>query len=355
MNRELHAAGLYDIEFLRNVVLTNLVNNMPIAGDLRGAELLPNVSVPTRKVEWERVLGGRNIAPIVAHDAASPLTQAAGVERLSAEAVDVRQKFFLDEDTLLFLRQPGERESRAGRNIVTRQLAQLRGNVESRIEKMRWDALLNGKVNESQTVDGETLVAFIDFKVPASQRVNASTSGWGGAWTTPGTADPKLTFNKAKKTVREATGRTVKFAYMNSNTHETLDAVSGLHTDFRNQESAPTDLVKAPHVTDIIKNVRIVDYDEGYYGMTDVNATGTFNYYLSNNYALFTVGASDRGEPMGDVAVSPARLADGSVVDGLYAEAWSMADPTRDYIRVGQNSTPRIFHPDWNIRVDISQ
>lgn len=347
-------AGLYDIDFLRNVVLTNLVNNMPVQGELRGSELLPNVSVPTRKVEWERVLGGRNIAPIVAHDAASPLTKAAGIERLSAETVDIRQKFFIDEDTKLFLRQPGERESRRGRQIITDQMAALRGNVESRVEKMRWDALLNGRVNETQSVDGETIVAFVDFKIPATQRTSGTATGWGGAWTTPGTADPKLTFNKAKKTVREATGRTVRFAYMNSNTHEVLDAVSGLHTDFRAQESAPTDLVKAPHVTDIVKNVRIIDYDEGYYGMTDVNATGTFNYYLTDNYVLFTVGASDRGEKMGDVAVSPAELADGSVVDGLYAEAWQQADPTRGYIRVGQNCVPRIFHGDWNIRVDIA-
>jgi hypothetical protein len=58
---------------------------------------------------------------------------------------------------------------------------------------------------------------------------------------------------------------------------------------------------------------------------------------------------------MGDVAISPARLADGSVVDGMYAEAWTLPDPTRDYIRVGKNGVPRLFHPDWNLVVDISQ
>lgn len=350
---ELRAAGLYDIDFLQNVVLTRLINNMPVQGGLRGNELLPNVSVPTRKVEWDAVFGGRNIAPIVAHDAASPLTKAAGSERLSAELVDIRQKFFIDEDTLLFLRADGERESAlaaAGRNKITRQLASMRGNVESRVEKMRWDALISGKVNETQTVDGESLVAFIDFRVPSTQRVNTTN----GAWTTPGTADPKGDFKVAKKTVREATGRTVKFAYMNTNTHDTLDAVSGLHTDFRSQESAPQDLVKSEHITDIIHNVRILDYDEGYYGMTDVNATGTFTYYVPDNKVVFTVGANDRGEPMGDVAVGPSRLADGSIVDGLYAESWILADPTREYIRVGMPAVPRIFHPDWNICMTVN-
>lgn len=341
-------AGLYDIEFLQNVVLTDLINNMPVEGEFRGAELLPSRNVPTRKVEWEVVYGGRNIAPIVARDAATPLVQAPGADRKSAELVSIREKFLLDEDTLLFLRQLGERESRAGRNIVSQQLNRMRGDVESRVEKMRWDAVVSGSVNETQTVDGESLVAHIDFGVPSTQFINTT----GGAWTTPGTASPKTDFNIAKKTVREATGRGVRFAFMNSNTHETLDLVSGLQSDFRGQESAPQDLVKAAHVTDIISNVRIIDYDEGY--KADVNWTGTFKYYLPDNKVVFAVGASDRGEPYGDLAVGPARLADGSTVDGLFAETWTAADPTTDYIRVGLLAVPRIFHPDWTICMTVS-
>ena len=340
--------GLYDIDFLRNVVLTNVVQNAPLQGNLRGGELLPDMMVPTKKVEWERVYGGRNIAPVVAQNAPSPFVKAAGMDRLSAEALNIRERFVLDEDTLLFLRQPGERESRSGRNIVNRQLAQMRGDVMSRKEKMIWDAVISGSISETQTVDNTSLVISVDFGVPATQRVDATDSGYGGAWTTPGTANPKLCFKQSKKTVREATGRTVKFAYMNSNTHDTLDAVSGLHTDWRAQESAPQDLVKSAHITDIIQNVRILDYDEGY--KTDVNWQGTFQYFLPDNKVVYTVGASDNGEPYGDFAIAPSRLLDGSTVDGMYAEAWTSADePVEDYIRVGMRGIPRIFHPDWVI------
>lgn len=340
------ASDYHDIPFLQNVNLTNLVQNMPVQGDLRGSELLPTQTVDTRKVEWEAVLGGRNIAPIVAMDAASPLVNRPGVERHSAEVVDIRQKSFLDEATKLFLRRPGERESRGARLQVTRDLARMRADAESRVEKMRWDALISGSISETLTVDGETLVVSYDFRVPSTQRKTAAI-----LWTSSSTADPRVEFKLATKTVREATGRRVKTAWMNSNTHDTMDKIQILQTDFRYTGPGSQDLVKNEHITDTIKNVRIIDYDEGF--KEDVNWTGTFQYYLPDNKVIFAVGAVDGGEPYGDVATAPSALADGSIVDGMYAETWTLADPTRDYLRVGTTAIPRIFHPDWVIAMTV--
>lgn len=348
------APSLYDVPFLQNVTLTGVVKEIRVDGNLMGNQLLPEVDVFTRKTEWEVEYGARNIAPIVAHDAASPLAQRAGAERKSAELVDIREKFFLDDDTVLFLRQLGERESgrrQAAEGQVTRDLATLKGRIMTRIEKMRWDAVISRRVDETITVDGKTLRYFIDFGIPATQLVNASTAGWGGQWATPGTARPKLTFVKATTTVREATGRRVKFAWMNTNTHNQLDEVSGLHTDWRNQESAPGDLVKAAHLTDVIANVRIIDYDEGYHAGDDPNGTGTFTYFVPDNKVHFTVGATDGGERYGDVAVGPSRLATGAIVQGMFGESWMLPDPTREYVRAGVIAVPRIYHPDWGITV----
>lgn len=333
------ASDYHDIPFLQNVNLTNLVQNMPVQGDLRGNQLLPTVGVDTLRPEWEAVLGGRNIAPIVARDAASPLVNRPGVERHSAECLDIRQKSILDESTKLFLRRPGERESRGARLQVTRDLARMRADTESRLEKMRWDAVLTGKIDETLTVDAETIRVSYDFRVPAGQFVTAGT-----LWTSAATADPRTEFTAATKKVREATGRRVKQAWMNSNTHDTLDKVEVLATDFRYTEGSQ-DLVKNEHVTDVIKNVRIIDYDEGF--KEDINWTGTFKYYLPDNKVAFTVGAIDAGEPYGDLAEAPSALADGSIVDGMFAETWTSPDPTRDYLRVGTVAIPRLYHPDW--------
>lgn len=359
MGKELlgSSPSLYDVPFLQNVVLQGVVEQIKVDGNFRGPEMLPNFDVATRKTEWEVEYGARTIAPIVAHDAASPLGKRAGADRKSAELVDIREKFFLDEDTILFLRMLGEREStrRKGAEAqVAEDIAELKGRVETRLEQMRWNAVVSGRLDETITVDGKALRYFIDYGVPSTQFVDATDSGWGGAWTTPGTARPKLTFQKAQTTVREATGRRVKFAWMNTNTHNVLDEVSGLHTDWRSQESAPQDLVKSEHLTDIVHNIRIIDYDEGHFDRGDVNGTGTFRYFIPNNKVIYTVGATDGGQKYGDMAVGPSLLATGAIQQGIFAESWYMHDPTREYCRVGVIAVPRIMQPEWTIVATIN-
>lgn len=341
--------GLYnEIPFLRSVVLTDLVSNLRPTGDLIGDQLLPNGFSPTREVQWEVELGGRNIAPIVAYDAQSPLVKHPGIDRLSAEAVDIRQKYAISEADILFLRQPGEREARIGRAGITRQLARMRGNVETRLEKMRWDAALTGEINYSEVVDGQLLTFKISFGVPVTQFVTLTSTA---KWDAPTTATARADFANALKKVREDTGRRVKVAYMNSNTHNLLDAHDLLKQEFRYVEGA-NDLVKSEHVTSVISNIRIVDYDEGY--KEDVNWAGTFQYFLPNNKVLFTVGANDGGEKYGEMAFVPHLLADGTVVEGIGAENWTMPDPTREYIRVACVVLPRIFHPDWSYVLTVA-
>jgi hypothetical protein len=306
-----------------------------------GQTLIPTGTVPTRTVEWEVEIGGRNIAPIVGYDAASPLAKHPGIERRTGEAVDIRTKYALQEADLLFLRQPGERESRAGREIVTRQLARMRSNVETQIERMRWEAMLTGHITQNTFVDGEALVIDIDFRAPASNFVTlTSTAQWDD--TTNATA--RTDFANALKLVREANGRRLTVAFMNSNTHNLLDNHEKIRQEFRYVEGA-NDLIKSEHVTQVISNIRIVNYDEGY--KEDVNWGGTFNYFLPDNKVLFHVGARDGGEQYGEMSYAPHMLADGTVVQGIGAENWTSPDPTREYIRVACVVMPRIFHPDW--------
>jgi hypothetical protein len=313
-----------------------------------GTTLLPNGSSPTREVEWEVELGGRNIADIVAYDAQSPLVKHPGIDRLKAEALDIRQKYAISEADVLFLRQPGEREQRQGRQHIERQLARMRGNIETRIEKMRWDAVLTGEIAYSATVDGQLLAGKVSFNTPVTQFVTLTSTA---KWDAPTTATARTDFANALKLVREANGRRVKVAYMNSNTHNLLDNHTLLRDEFRYVEGA-NDTIKAQHVTQVISNVRIVDYDEGY--KEDVNWGGSFQYFLPNNKVVFAVGANDNGEKFGEIAFVPHLLADGTVAEGIGAENWTMPDPTREYIRVAAAVLPRIFHPDWTFVLTVA-
>lgn len=333
---------LYDIPFLRNVVLTDIVSNLPVQGNLIGETLLPTREVATREVEWEVILGGRNIAPIVAWDAQSPLVKGPGIQRLAAECVDIREKYSIREADLLFLRNPGERESRQGRDIITDQLARMRSDVETRKEKMRWDAMLQGQITYDDMVDGQRIVNTIEFNVPDSQFVSLTgTARWNDS-----APDPIGNFNAALKLTREANGRRLTTAFMNTNTHLLLDKMESLRQDFRYTDGGSR-LIEQSHVIQVIQNIRILDYDEGYKLDVNWSSAEAFKYFLPDNKVLFFIGSTDGGERFGDVANAPTVLADGSRVTGVAAEQWTSPDPTREYIRVVTVVMPRIFHPDW--------
>jgi hypothetical protein len=342
----------HEIPFLRNVVLTDLISNMPLQGEFIGEQLLPTREVPTREIEWEIILGGRNLAPIVAWDAQSPLVKHPGIERRAAECIDVREKYSIREADMLFLRNPGERESRAGRQIIADQLARMKNDVETTKEKMRWDAILTGIIDTADyaaEVDGQAIDVTVNFGTPAEMFVSLTgTARWNDS-----APAPLVDFNNALKLIRERNGRRLTTAFMNTNTHLLLDKMETLRADFRYVSGADT-LVKASHITDVIQNIRIVDYDEGYKRDVNWSTSEPFKYFLPNNKVVFTVGGSQGGERFGDVANAPTVLADGSRVTGVAAEQWTSPDPTREYIRVVTVVMPRIFHPDWLVVLTVA-
>lgn len=341
----------HEIPFLRNVVLTDLVNNViPNTESLLGPTLLPARDVPTRQTEWETVYGGPNIAPIVAWDAASPLIAHPGISRQSAEALDVREKFALSDADILFLRFPGERESQRGRDIVTDMLAKMKLDVEYRLEKMRMDALLTGSIAVNDTVDGQLIAITYDFGIPAAQFRNATTDSGGVIWATAATADARINFEGAANKILEDTGQTVTSAVMNRNTRALIDKMTLIRNDLRYMEGG--DLVRQAHITDILSNIRINTYDAGY--KLDVNWTGARTRFLPDNKVLFVVGPQVGGERLGDLAMSATVLADGTRATGIWAEQWTQPDPTREYLRVGAVAIPRIFHKDWFVVYSVN-
>lgn len=344
----------HEIPFLRNVALTDLVQNYIPNQNRIGARFLPNRPVPTRETIWDVELGANNIAPIVAWDAQSPLVGQAGVRQYSAKAVDIREKFEIGEADILFLRAAGERETsnaaaNARRNI-RRQVAKMKNDVENRLEKMRFDVFLTGRLSVNDTVDGQLIALNYDFGVPAASFMDATDNG-GVVWSNTSTGDARVQFKAAKNAIRNATGQTVTSALMNSNTRELIDAQTLIRQDLL-YVSGPSDLVRGPHITDILSGVRIETYDDGY--KLDVNGESAHQYFLPDNKVIFFVGSAVGGEDFGDMATSPSLLSDGSIVEGIGAEQWTSPDPTREYIRVVQVAIPRVFHPDWFITLTVN-
>jgi hypothetical protein len=334
----------HEIPFLRNVALTDLIRNYIPSQNRIGATMLPSRGVLTRETEWEVVLGANNIAPIVAWDAQSPLVGEAGIQRYAAKAVDIREKWEIGEADILFLRNPGERESSTARDRIRDQVAKMKNDVENRLEKMRFDVFLTGVLSVNDTVDGQLINLNYDFGIPATQFRTATADAGAAVWTDQTNADARLNFEAIKQVIRNATGQTVTSALMNENTRALIDHQIKIRNDLQ-YVSGPADLVRSPHITEVLSGVRLVTYDDGY--KLDVNGTGAHQYFLPDNKVIFFVGPSVGGERFGDMATAPSLLADGSRVEGIFAEQWTAPDPTREYIRVGIVAIPRVFHADW--------
>lgn len=334
----------HEIPFLRNVALTDLIKNYIPTQNRIGATMLPSRSVITRETEWEVVLGANNIAPIVAWDAQSPLVGQAGIQRYAAKAVDIREKFEIGEADILFLRNPGERESAQARGNIRDHLAKMKNDVENRLEKMRFDVFLTGRLSVNDTVDGQLISLNYDFGVPAASFRDATDDSGGLVWTNTTNGDARVQFEAAKLAIRNATGQTVTSALMNGNTRALINHQALIRQDLV-YVSGPADLVRNSDITEVLSGIRLVTYDDGY--KLDVNGTGAHQYFLPDNKVIFFVGPSNGGERFGDMATSPSLLADGSIVEGIFAEQWTSPDPTREYLRVGTVAIPRVFHPDW--------
>jgi hypothetical protein len=342
----------HDIPFLRNTVLTKLITNINNGGALLGPQLIPDQNVDSRESTWESVRGGRNIAPIVAYDAQSPLIKRPGVERYSAEMLDIREKYLLRESDLAgFTRQPGTLATPyTGQQHIADVLAQMRRDIDSRKEKMRWDTLLNGMLVHNDIVDGQAITFTLDFKIPSTHFEDLiGTAQWDEPANTS-TANIIADFRTAKKLIRESNGNRVTAAYMNSNTRSYINQNETLRDLFVYQEGRR--LVEGEDITEVVQNVRIVTYDEGY--KTDVNWEGSFQYFLPDNKVLFFVGTALNGERFADMAVAPNVLADGTIVTGVFAENWTQPDPTREYIRAGTSVIPRVFHRDWHYVLTVA-
>jgi hypothetical protein len=343
--------ALYDIAFLRNVALTDLISNYIPSQNRIGATMLPTRPVLTRETEWEVTLGANNIAPIVAWDTQSPLVGEAGIQRYAAKAVDIREKWEIGEADVLFLRNPGERESSAARDRIRDQVAKMKNDVENRLEKMRFDVFLTGVLTVNDTIDGKLLSLVYDFGVPGTQFRNATADAGAAVWTDFTNADARINFAAIKSVIRNATGQTVTTALMNENTRALIDRQVKIRTDLQ-YVSGPTDLVRSPHITEVLSGVRLQTYDDGY--KLDVSGNSAHQYFLPDGKVIFFVGPNAGGERFGDMATAPSLLADGSRVEGIFAEQWTAPDPTREYIRVGIVAIPRVFHPDWFVTLTTS-
>ena len=112
------------------------------------------------------------MANIIDSGAELPLTDRDPVRRVSGEIVDMGQSYIVSKKELAALLDKG---NEGKRKIITKQLlnktAQLKRNIDARIEWLRWQALGVGVL----AYDKDGIKMGVDFGVPAVNKVTATT------------------------------------------------------------------------------------------------------------------------------------------------------------------------------------
>lgn len=157
-------------EFFTNPVFTQTIKEVPVPAAYIGQRFLPleetyeidfNESVLTRQ---------QDMADLVDSGAELPLTDRDPMRRVSGEIADIGQSYIVTKKEMAALMDKGN----PGRRIIAeKQLlnkaATVKGNIDARIEWLRWQALGNGIM----AYDKAGILLGHDFGVPAGNKVTA--------------------------------------------------------------------------------------------------------------------------------------------------------------------------------------
>lgn len=162
-------AGLANLsEFFENPLFTETIREVPVETAYIGTRFLPieetydidfNESVIERQVD---------MADLVDSGAELPLTDRDPMRRVSGSILDMGQSYIVSKKELAAMMDKG---NDAKRNLAVKQLlnktAQIKKNLDARIEWLRWQALGTGVF----AYDKAGIKLAVDFGVPAANKV----------------------------------------------------------------------------------------------------------------------------------------------------------------------------------------
>jgi len=169
----------------------------------RGQDIMPLVTQPGPKVEWDikRPLGGMTQA--VARGAESPVIHRRGVGQASFEPAHFREKVILGESDVTTLRKLGTWEQRStAAELIADIMIDLDSRLETRIEWMRWQP----PVANTLAINDNKVQFTISYNIPGRQRPTASP-----LWSTAATSDPINDIQTWVRLARGSGGKVKKF------------------------------------------------------------------------------------------------------------------------------------------------
>jgi len=186
--------------------LLKVIDDIPSdTATYRGGEMMSLITKPGPLIEWDirKPLGGMTQA--VARGAESPLVHRRGVGQKSFEPGHFREKTVLGESDVTTLRKLGTLEERAkAAELVAEILVDLNSRLDTRIEWLRWEPIINNSV----TINSNKVQYTVNYYLPTRMRPTASP-----LWSTVATADPITDIQTWVRLARGTGGKIKQFWY----------------------------------------------------------------------------------------------------------------------------------------------
>jgi hypothetical protein len=316
-----------------NHIVRNTVVNI---SRFRGNEFCPIIPAYAAQIQVDVINATAGITPPHALNADPKIAALSGQSIRTYATGYWRETYRLNEEELLYARQEGTYNERAGRLRVTRRSNEMNSRLETRIEKLRWDPIILGQI----AVNEGGVKYTVDMKVPN-----------GNKRTYPWISDPTRDVLKDIAELQElyfGTGAKLDTIYINNDIAKAWAANTAIQNLLKQSVYAMSlsanNIPKAMQI--LFPEVKIEVYTEGY--ATDA---GTFTPFIP----LGKFACVGKGDEIGMDFCTTIALQNGGMESpqpGKFAavedKSMSEKNPYVD-ITVGINGLPRMHHPNWYV------
>lgn len=308
-----------------------------------GSKFIPSIAIPARRIRTEVIEASGGLTNEHVVGTQPKYIQSFGSRVQEFEAPAYKEAIHYDEKKILYLRELGQNDpsKRGIRQYIDNDVDRLNRRLEARMEKSRWDAILDGQF----TYVGAT----VSFGIPSGNRVTPSV-----VWSSDGinvnnSADPikdlrnwvfggTAAFRKYKITKMIISPNTARWILDNTNVQSLVKSY------FSAENYGSYDVNKTLQL--LIPGCPEVEIYDGWYQTESVDSNGKITvsdaiYFLRDGYIFFECKL-----PGGDKI--------GEFVQGLHLASGSIESPGHGkFLVIDENTAPGTKGGPANPYLDI--
>lgn len=257
-----------------------------------------------------------------------------------------KETYRINEEELLYTRQAGTLNQRAGRDVVLERAKEMDDRLETRIEFLRWQPVVAGAL----AIDENNIKYTVDYGVPAA---NKPALEGAALWSDLDDADPVAHITTWNMLFRGTGARGVEAAF-NMNVAGYLARNVKIQNLLKGTQYAKN--LSADNIAEGLKllfpKLIFTLYDEGY-----VDAAGNFHPFIPDDRFVIR-GQGQVNELLMDIA-STISLHNGTMDNPKPGKFAVIEDKSQDNknplvdITVGMYGLPRLYHPNWIVSAKV--